>query len=339
MNWVDFTKKQPKVARILKNSIANNRVSHAYIFEGEKGVSKKEAAVLFAQILYCESIDAPCDDCENCRRIKKMSHGNVYLIEPDGNTIKKEQVQLLQHEFARTSLEEGPKIYIINHIERMSIGAANSLLKFLEEPLSESYAILITDNVNLVLPTIISRSQVISFKPSSSVEMSNELVNRGFEQSLANTLSIITNDLDEAIGYSENENILAMIDMAEGIFSSLAKKDESILLYFNHYSNQVDFRDKSNVIIFLRLINSVYNDIINYKLNDKYEIRFLNLKEDIDQLAKQNMSKIYDQIDKVFDTERRANYNVNIPLLFDDLFIYLDRSYFNESSWGNWDTV
>src|SRR5690606_27669505 len=95
-------------------------------------------------------------------KIKNQNHPNFYYIEKEGQTIKKEQVLELQREFSKTSLVEGRRVFIVEGSDTMSVSAQNSLLKFLEEPKNnETIGILLTDNVNALLPTILSRAQVV----------------------------------------------------------------------------------------------------------------------------------------------------------------------------------
>ncbi|OOR31911.1 DNA polymerase III subunit delta', partial [Bacillus cereus] len=105
---------QPEVMTMLKNSITKGRVAHAYLFEGEKGTGKKEASYAFAKSLLCERpIKAyqPCEVCSNCKRIASGNHPDVHFVEPEGLSIKKQQIRLLQEEFSKKSVESNRKIY------------------------------------------------------------------------------------------------------------------------------------------------------------------------------------------------------------------------------------
>ena len=94
---------QPKVVQLLDNSIKKDRLSHAYLFEGEKGTKKFEMAQYFAMRLLCTSEDKPCGECHNCRRIKHGTHPNVYMIEPVKNSIRKQQIIDFFHQlYSRT---------------------------------------------------------------------------------------------------------------------------------------------------------------------------------------------------------------------------------------------
>lgn len=166
--WETLNKMQPTVMKMLKNSIVKGRLSHAYLFEGMKGTGKRETSLFLAKSIFCENpIDQfiPCESCHHCKRIESGNHPDVHMIEPDGLSIKKNQIKMLQEEFFKSGVESKKKLYILFHADRMTASAQNSLLKFLEEPNSETTAILITEQVQQILPTILSRCQIISFKP------------------------------------------------------------------------------------------------------------------------------------------------------------------------------
>ncbi|MCZ2970043.1 hypothetical protein NYY93_23830, partial [Acinetobacter baumannii] len=122
---------------------------HAYLFNGEAGTLKKETALLFIKSLFCleNSEGIPCNDCRNCDRINNNIHPDVVIISPEeGGSIKKEQIQQLHKEITYTSTELSRKIYLIDRVEMLTTSAANSLLKFLEEPDGDTTAILVTEN-------------------------------------------------------------------------------------------------------------------------------------------------------------------------------------------------
>ena len=133
------------------------------MFDGERGTGKEAIALFFAKLLLCESPEnsVPCETCHSCRRVTSSNHPNVTIIRPDGQDIKKEQMSNLIYKMTKKGYEAGRKIYIISRADRMNIAAANTLLKFLEEPEGDVTAILLTDSYQSILPTIQSRCQRI----------------------------------------------------------------------------------------------------------------------------------------------------------------------------------
>ncbi|MFE5324479.1 DNA polymerase III subunit delta' [Paenibacillus sp. NPDC056579] len=171
---------QERVKRILQNSLRTDKVSHAYIFTGPAGTGRKQMALAFAQALYCEVLpDDACGECLNCRKVEHGNHPDLHWIRPDGASIKIEQIRELQKQFSYRASASGPKMYILEDADKMTVQAANSLLKFLEEPTSRVVAILISDNGQALLPTIRSRSQWIPFAPMSRDRMVSMLQEEG----------------------------------------------------------------------------------------------------------------------------------------------------------------
>lgn len=170
-----FASFQPVVYQMLDQSLKNAHVSHAYLFSGPKGCFKKEAALLFAQSLILdtkglveeETLSSSKQDIT--RRIADGTYSDYIFF--DGyqkEAIGREEILGIQELFSKTSMEEsGRKIYVIDHAENMSIAAMNGLLKFLEEPADQVYAILTTDNMERLLPTIVSRCLVVPFRTLS----------------------------------------------------------------------------------------------------------------------------------------------------------------------------
>ncbi|KIL39421.1 ATPase [Gordoniibacillus kamchatkensis] len=176
---------QTTAKRMLQNSLRRGKVSHAYIFSGPVGTGRKAMAFALAQAIYCkESEDDACGECLECRKVLHGNHPDIHLVEPDGATIKIDQIRTLQKEFAYKATASATKIYILVQAERMTTQAANSLLKFLEEPSSSVVAILITENGHALLPTIQSRAQWVSFTPMPRRDMMAALQQEGLPLTL-----------------------------------------------------------------------------------------------------------------------------------------------------------
>ncbi|MFH5186718.1 DNA polymerase III subunit delta' [Paenibacillus sp. TAB 01] len=163
---------QEQVKRILQNSLRTDKVSHAYIFTGPSGTGRRQMALAFAQALYCQVLpDDACGECLDCRKVEHGNHPDLHWVRPDGASIKIEQIRELQKQFSYKAGSSGLKMYVLEDADKMTVQAANSLLKFLEEPASRVVAVLITDNGNALLPTIKSRAQWIPFSPMSRHKM------------------------------------------------------------------------------------------------------------------------------------------------------------------------
>lgn len=176
---------QERAKRLLQNGLRTDRLSHAYIFAGPRGSGRKETARVFVAALFCmEQSDDACGECLACRKLAHGNHPDLYWIEPDGASIKIDQIRELQQQFAYRSSSSGPKVFIIQEAERMTIQAANSLLKFLEEPQSPAIGILIAENGQALLPTIQSRAQWVQFYPVPPEQMKQKLLAEGLTPEL-----------------------------------------------------------------------------------------------------------------------------------------------------------
>ena len=163
----DFLKIQPIAYKIFKNSKIKNRISHAYIIE-TNGYSKGlDIAIAFSKYLLCPKSYTNSEKCKNCTQcftIDKNEFIEFKIIQADGNQIKKEQIEELQLNFSKKPVIGDKKIYIIKDAEKLNVKTSNSILKFIEEPEEGIIAILIVDNINNLLSTIVSRCQIVSLK-------------------------------------------------------------------------------------------------------------------------------------------------------------------------------
>ncbi|MEG0314237.1 MAG: DNA polymerase III subunit delta [Erysipelotrichaceae bacterium] len=157
---------QPIVYKILLNALTTNKLAHAYLFEGSNGTPLMETAQLFAQSLICSETEGyACEECETCKRLIDGNYADLQIIDGSTVSIKKKDIIKLQEQFTKTGIESyNKRIYIIKGIDNATPDALNSLLKFLEEPGVDVFALLLSNNVERVIPTIISRCQVIHFK-------------------------------------------------------------------------------------------------------------------------------------------------------------------------------
>lgn len=201
---------------ILRRAIHSQRVSHAYLFFGPPNVGKTLVAREFAKAVNCEtnaSFDSPdavepCDQCSACTRIDRDIHPDVRLIRPlakvqaeddeggtdvviEGSMITTEQIGRLITEANLKATQARRKVFIITSAEAMNPTSANRLLKTLEEPPGDTTLILTTQNLSGLLPTIISRCQMLTFRPSPLAEAEAELRSRFPEVDVGALRSIV----------------------------------------------------------------------------------------------------------------------------------------------------
>ncbi len=164
---------------LLERAIASDRLSHAYLFTGPLQVGKRMLARAFAQALLCEAAEGvPCGVCRTCQRLAAARYPDLQFVMAEKNTIQIEQVRGLQADAALSPLEGRRKIFIIREIERATPAAANALLKTLEEPSPHVMLLLTCVRRDQVLPTILSRCQVVGLRPLPLEQVQAALVQR-----------------------------------------------------------------------------------------------------------------------------------------------------------------
>ncbi|SFJ87811.1 DNA polymerase-3 subunit delta' [Paenibacillus sp. UNC496MF] len=209
---------QPRAKRILQHALSSGKVSHAYLFSGPPGSGRLKMAMAFAKALFCEQ--GGDDACGHCLECRKFEHGNqpdLHLVEPDGSSIKIDQIRELQRELAYRNIHASRKVYIMQRAETMTLQAANSLLKFLEEPQSPLVAILLTDNGQAMLPTIRSRTQLVPFVPLAPQDMLQALADEGHPQLPTRAAVQLASGLDacraliQQNGFAEMRNVVIQL--------------------------------------------------------------------------------------------------------------------------------
>lgn len=202
--------KQIHIYKRLVQQHKHNRLSHAYVFHGQQGIGKYELAMTLATFLFCQKPngDMPCGECATCKRIISGDFVDVQHIRPDGQTIKIDQIRQLKSDVNYSSLEQQKKVYIIEDAEKMSISAANSLLKFLEEPDQTVYFLLLTNDVSLMLSTVLSRAQVIncSAVPQQTIQQMYE--KQGVPEQMSYVLSCVVPDVNKGDALYRQEDFL-----------------------------------------------------------------------------------------------------------------------------------
>lgn len=270
----DYLKEEQPIAfRILENALVNNKVAHAYLFVGAKGTLKKETALWFAQSILCEQELLACEQCDLCQRVEKFAYADLIFLDGAETSIKKEDILHIQEEFTKTAIERsGKKIYIINQIENATTSSLNTLLKFLEEPSSDVIAMLLCEQVDALLPTIVSRCQNIPFVKAKPIKSYQKLIEANVNELDAYLLSHLVGNTKEAIEKNEDENYQAARII---VFDSLRYLQESVfeMLY---YLQKESFKEKKgNDRIQFRLAMQIYaiffKDAITKTTNCKSE--------------------------------------------------------------------
>ena len=195
---------------LLKRALASGRVAHAYLLTGPPQIGKRSLALNFAQALNCLDEEKPCGQCLACSKIAHGNHPDVQIIEGEGGTLKIDQMRTLRHEAALSPLEGHWKVYIIRQMEQATTEAANCLLKTLEEPPSNVILMLTASEAEALLPTIVSRCQVLNLRPLATETVQASLQERwGVDAERAQLLARLSGGrLGWAVAASQNDAIL-----------------------------------------------------------------------------------------------------------------------------------
>ena len=224
-----------------------------------------------------------CGECKQCLRIEAGNYPEIKIIEPDGMWIKKEQLMELQEEFNKTAIEGSKRIYVILECEKLNKQAANSILKFLEEPNDDIIALLVTNNKDLVLDTIKSRCQDILILANNELKFDSLMIN----------------------------DVLSFVRVLEN------KKRDTIIYTKPLWLTK--FKDRNSFIKAIDIMIYFYNDVLLFNLgrdlkyfNDYYD-DVANINGSVDEIIK--------KIEILIENEYLIRYNLNLNLLINKIII------------------
>jgi DNA polymerase-3 subunit delta' len=235
MNVAEYLLHQQKPLHdLFSRAREHGRWSHGYLLHGYVGQPLLPIAQFLAQSLLCEQPSPlACGTCLTCQRFLHQDYTDIIMIDGSEATIKKQDVLELESRFAITGLEKANKqIYVLHQVEAMTPEAINALLKFLEEPQLEIYAILTTTSLEDVLPTIQSRSQVVHLKPTDQSLLIEASVRAGVKEKDAELLSFECGTVDAVVTKSQTESWTATMLHLETFCQWWVKNKLEALFYF-----------------------------------------------------------------------------------------------------------
>ena len=313
----DVLKKQELTAYLsLKHGLESGKLAHSYLFYGELNPLKTEAAFLMAQSIIEGSGTFACEECEQCKRIRQLKHLDVIYINGYKASIKVNDIEQLMMEFSKTAAEQsGRKVYIIDNINNSSQKVLNMILKFMEEPGSRStYGIFLSDNIDGLLPTVVSRCRRVEFKTRDFSYLIAEYEKHGFENTDAYLLSRIKHcyedmDLNDECYTNAREYVYKTI-------GNLDNRDYLPAMFFNEFYtcvNKDDFKLLSDY--YLSIMQIVISDALIFNTRDDNEYNnCLNI------LRNRDLVKL---MEIFMDASKKAKTNINRQLLFDQIGAHL----------------
>ncbi len=308
---------QDQLKEHIQNAITSNKVSHAYIINGERNAGKEFIARIFAMTLQCEKGGTdPCNECHSCKQALSHNHPDiVYISHEKPNTIGVEDIRgQINNDIGIKPYSSPRKIYIMNEGEKMTPQAQNALLKTLEEPPEYAVILILTDNVEALLPTVISRCVVLNMKP-----VPDNLVKKYLMEELGVPDYKANICVSFARGNIGKAKLLASSEEFEKV------KDEAITLV--KYINDMEINEivkaikkimeyKLDVNDYLDILTVWYRDVLLFKATK--DMNSLVFKQEIQQIRRVADRSTYEGIETIVSAlqqaKRRLEANVNFDL-------------------------
>ena len=310
-------KYQNVLYKTLLNSKKRNKFPQALLLNSSKDVPLLEISKYIAKWIV-SSGDEPSESDLACVKIDNNTYADLIVIDGKDQTIKKGEIEKMQERFSLSSIEDNAKrIYIIHLIEHATSEAVNSLLKFLEEPNEDIYAIITTENINGVLPTIISRCLNLRLTKASKQELVVEAIKKGISLEDALILSSFNGSLgliEEA--YNESKYI-SLKDLVVEMFNEYV--EDNNILYFAQVEMGDLLNNKNNFRLFLDILEVFLLDVINC---DRDSVNFSEHKDLLNEVNNK-MKNIPFKLESIMGYKNSINLNANLKLLLDSLMINL----------------
>ena len=284
----EFKESQEIAYNLLNNAFKTGKIANAYLID-DNGTK--------------QGFDLACSFCSLLIDSKIELSGNALIIEPDGASIKKEQIDEIKEKFATKAIIGKNKVYIIKNAEKLNPASSSALLKFLEEPEPNIVAILVTDNINQVLETIKSRCVLVPLvhKNGGNLDKLDKIKNAIFMQE---AVDIDLDKVEEAISFLE------YVD----------KNKTKTLIHLKKILKNNKF-DKTDTTILFNIMLLFYKDVLEYKTLQKVSV-FDDYLTNIKNISFNNTDKqIINKIKLIIEVLDDLKYNVNIQMEFDKFIL------------------
>lgn len=308
----------------LKSAIAMKKISHAYIFDGEKGAGKNFLANVFAAALQCEAEgEKPCGTCTSCKQAEGQNHPDIIRITHEKpNTISVEDIRQQLCGDIMIKPYKGPyKIYIVNEAEKLNVQAQNALLKTIEEPPAYAVIILLTTNAESFLPTILSRCVTLHLKPAKDSLVRKYLMEQvkipDYQADIC--VAFAQGNIGKARRLALSEEFGQMKEHAIHLVKYIQEMEISELIFSMHKITEF----KADISDYLDLLMVWYRDVLLYKATwNPSSIVFSDEILTIQKMASKSSYEGIENILKALDKAKiRLAANVNFDLTMELLLL------------------
>ncbi|WP_436967079.1 DNA polymerase III subunit delta' C-terminal domain-containing protein [Staphylococcus xylosus] len=297
----------------LTKAYQSNKLSHAYLFEGDDGQSMQQVAIDFTKLILCDQ-DNQCQ-----LKVETFNHPDFMYISSEETTIKKDQVEQLVHHMNQLPIEGNYKVYIIESFEKLTVQGENSILKFLEEPPDNTIAILLTTKPEQILDTIHSRCQHVYFKPIDKSMFIERLIEREISRPVAELLSTYTTQIETAVALNEEADLLALRKSIIKWCQLLLTNRSMALIAIVDLLKLV--KNRRLQLVTLAAVNGFFEDVVHAKVGMD-DIIYHDLHEEVTGFAKKlTYNQIILMYDQITEAHKKLNQNVNPTLVFEQIVI------------------
>ena len=313
MDCVNYLKKYQEIPyNIFKNALENNRFFHAYLLSGPTGTPIFEIAKFLSKCLLNNKHELKEEDNIISKTVENGTYPDLIIIDTKKEQVKIDDIRRIEDKFSQTSINQlGIKIYIINLIENLKPNEANALLKFLEEPLDNTYAILTTENEYSILPTILSRTEIVRFSSVNKNVLIDECIKLGVNKKDAEILTFFQNDASMIKEEIENEDYLEVKKYVENFINLLPNKEKLRFFVLNEINPNL--KTKIQIRLFIDLLIIYLKEANKMKLKENI---IIGESKDKLNVIISNVNSIDDAILKLMNYRYELSYNLNSQLLF-----------------------
>ena len=312
------------ILKYISSAVENNRVSHAYILNGERGSGKKMLANLFAMTLLCETGDnEPCGKCHSCKQAESGNHPDIIRVTHEKpNSISVDDIRTQVNNTVDIKPYQGPyKVYIIPQADMMTPQAQNAILKTIEEPPSYAVFLLLTENAETLLPTINSRCVMLKLR-----NIKDTLI----KKYLMENLEIPDYKADMCTAFAQGNMGRAIMLANSDHFNEIREEAVQLLKHINEMElNEIVAAGKNisvyklEITDYLDIIMIWYRDVLLYKATK--EIDKVVFKDQLQSIKEQARKSSYEGIELILESlekaKARLKANVNFDLVMELLFL------------------